>query len=210
MRREASGPQLAACLTPNVDNCKSVLPSQAGICECLLSAEHSETTNCLQLAPLRPFTTGPLRGSPIQRVAIAVTSRASLSCFQFKVLLLAILSAVVICVLVNLLFGPVVERLAGNFPSNTRFENVRGKLPVLMGWLSVAWTLAAFGEEMVFRGYFMTRISDLIGNGRTGWISAFLLSSLLCGLGHGYQGLAGAIGTTEIGLLIGALYLVNR
>jgi membrane protease YdiL (CAAX protease family) len=79
-----------------------------------------------------------------------------------------------------------------------------------MGWLSVVWTLAAFGEEMIFRGYFMNRIADLLGNGRTGWISALLLSSLLFGVGHGYQGLAGAIGTTEIGLLLGALYLVNR
>jgi membrane protease YdiL (CAAX protease family) len=128
----------------------------------------------------------------------------------WKVLLLAILSAVVISVLVNLLFGPVVERLAGNSPSNTRFENVRGNLPVLMGWLSVAWTLAAFGEEMVFRGYFMNRIYDLIGNGRTGWILALLLSSLLFGVGHGYQGLAGAIGTAEVGLLLGAVYLVSR
>jgi hypothetical protein len=127
-----------------------------------------------------------------------------------KVLLFALLSAVLICVLVNLLLGPVVERLAGNSPNNARFENVRGNLPVLMGWLSVAWTLAAFGEEMVFRGYFMNRISDLIGKGRAGWISAFLLSSVLFGLGHGYQGLAGAIGPTEIGLLLGALYLVNR
>jgi membrane protease YdiL (CAAX protease family) len=128
----------------------------------------------------------------------------------WKVLLLAILSAVVICVLVNLIFGPVVERFAGNPPSNTRFEHVRGNLPVLMGWLSVAWTLAAFGEEMIFRGYFMNRIADLLGSGRTGWISALLLSSLLFGVGHGYQGLAGAIGTSEIGLLLGALYLVNR
>jgi len=127
----------------------------------------------------------------------------------WKVLLLAILSAVVICLVVNLVFGPVVERFAGNSPSNTRFENVRGNLPALIGWLSVAWTLAAFGEEMIFRGYFMHRIADLSGNGRTGWISALLLSSLLFGVGHVYQGLAGAIGTTEIGLLLGALYLVN-
>ena len=126
-----------------------------------------------------------------------------------KVPLLAIVSAVVICLIVNLVFGPVVERLAGNSPSNTRFENVRGNLPALIGWLSVAWTLAAFGEEMIFRGYFMNRIVDLSGNGRAGWISALLLSSLLFGMGHGYQGLAGAIGTTEIGLLLGALYLVN-
>jgi membrane protease YdiL (CAAX protease family) len=128
----------------------------------------------------------------------------------WMVVLLAMLSAVVICVVVNLLVGPVVERLAGHSPGNARFENVRGNLPVLIGWLCVAWTLAAFTEEMIFRAYFMNRISDLLGNGWAGWISALLLSSVLFGAGHGYQGLAGAIGTAEIGLLLGVMYLVNR
>jgi len=128
----------------------------------------------------------------------------------WKVLLLALLSAVVICVLVNVLAGPFVERFAGKPPSNARFEGIRGNVFALMGWLSVAWTLAAFGEEMVFRGYLMNRISDLVGNGRTGWISALVASSLIFGVAHGYQGLAGVIGSAEIGLLLGALYLLNR
>ena len=128
----------------------------------------------------------------------------------WKLVLLAMVSAVAICVVVNLLVGPVVERLAGHSPGNARFDNVRGNLPVLIGWLSVAWTLAAFAEEMIFRAYFMNRISDLLGNGWAGWTSALLLSSVLFGAGHGYQGLAGAIGTTEIGLLLGVMYLVNR
>ena len=128
----------------------------------------------------------------------------------WKVLLLALLSAVVICVLVNVLAGPFVERLAGKPPGNARFEGIRGNVFALMAWLFVAWTLAAFGEEMVFRGYLMNRISDLVGNGRTGWISALVVSSLIFGVAHGYQGLAGVIGSAEIGLLLGALYLLNR
>ncbi|MFZ3323217.1 MAG: CPBP family intramembrane glutamic endopeptidase [Usitatibacter sp.] len=128
----------------------------------------------------------------------------------WKVPLLAALSAVVISVVVNVLLGPVVERIAGGVASASRFESVRGNAIVLIGWLSVAWTLAAFGEEMVFRGYLMNRISDLAGSGRAGWISALLGSSLIFGLGHAYQGLAGVIGTAEMGLLLGILYLVNR
>jgi membrane protease YdiL (CAAX protease family) len=82
--------------------------------------------------------------------------------------------------------------------------------PALVGWLTVAWTMAAFCEEMFFRGYLMNRIFDLVGNGRAGWISALLVSSLLFGLAHGYQGLAGAIGTAEVGLLLGVMYLGNK
>jgi len=128
----------------------------------------------------------------------------------WKVVLLAMLSAVAICVVVNLLAAPVVERLAGHSPGNARFENVRGNLPALIGWLSVAWTLAAFAEEMIFRAYFMNRIFDLLGNGWAAWLSALLLSSVLFGAGHGFQGLAVAIGSAEIGLLLGVMYLVNR
>lgn len=74
----------------------------------------------------------------------------------------------------------------------------------------VAWTMAAFCEEMFFRGYLMNRISDLVGTGRAGWISALLVSSPLFVLAHGYQGLAGAIGTAEVGLLLGVMYLGNK
>jgi membrane protease YdiL (CAAX protease family) len=128
----------------------------------------------------------------------------------WKVLLFALLSAVVICVLVNLLVGPFVERFAGKPPSNARFESIHANVLALMGWLAVTWTLAAFGEEMVFRGYLMNRISDLVGHGWAGWVSALLVSSLIFGAAHGYQGLAGAIGTAEMGLLLGAMYLLNR
>jgi membrane protease YdiL (CAAX protease family) len=128
----------------------------------------------------------------------------------WKVLLLAALAALVISVVVNLLVGPFVERFAGRATSTTRFDDIRGNLPMLMGWLGVVWTLAAFGEEMIFRGYLMNRISDLVGSGRAGWIAALLGSSLIFGVGHAYQGLAGVIGTTEVGLLLGILYLMNK
>jgi uncharacterized protein len=128
----------------------------------------------------------------------------------WKVLLFALLSAVVICVVVNVLVGPFVARFAGTPPNNSRFEGIHGNVLALTGWLSVAWTVAAFGEEMGFRGYLMNRISDLIGDNRAGWISALLVSSLIFGGAHSYQGLAGAIGTTEIGLLLGVIYLVNK
>jgi uncharacterized protein len=130
--------------------------------------------------------------------------------YWWKALLFALLSAVAICVVVNLLVGPFVARFAGTPPNNSRFEGIRGNVLALTGWLSVAWTVAAFGEEMVFRGYLMNRISDLISNDRAGWISALLVSSLIFGEAHSYQGLAGAIGATEIGLLLGVMYLVNK
>jgi len=45
--------------------------------------------------------------------------------------------------------------------------------------IALLWVLAAFGEELVYRGYLMNRVADLIRGTRTGWIvSLFLISAL--------------------------------
>ncbi len=128
----------------------------------------------------------------------------------WKVALHAVLAALLIAIAVNLVAAPLVDRLISKSVNNLRFENIRGNLIALLGWLSVVWTIAAFGEEMIFRGYLMNRIADLVGRTRTGWIISLLGSSLIFGLGHGYQGLAGIINTATIGLLLGTLYLVSK
>jgi membrane protease YdiL (CAAX protease family) len=128
----------------------------------------------------------------------------------WKVALQAVLVALLIAIVVNLVTAPFVDRLASGSANNSRFNNIRGNFVALLGWLSVVWTLAAFGEEMIFRGYLINRIADLVGRTRMGWIISLFGSSLIFGLGHGYQGLAGIINTATIGLLLGTLYLVDK
>jgi membrane protease YdiL (CAAX protease family) len=128
----------------------------------------------------------------------------------WKVALQAVLAALLIAIVVNLVTAPFVDRLASGSANNSRFNNIRGNFVALLGWLSVVWTLAAFGEEMIFRGYLINRIADLVGRTRTGWVISLFGSSLIFGLGHGYQGLAGIINTATIGLLLGTLYLVDK
>jgi membrane protease YdiL (CAAX protease family) len=128
----------------------------------------------------------------------------------WKIALWALLAAFIISIVANLLVQPLIDRLVSRPVNNSRFENLRGHLPVLLGWLSAVWTIVAFGEEMVFRGYLMNRIADLVGRSRTGWASALIGSSLIFGLAHGYQGLAGIISTAEVGLLLGILYLISK
>jgi membrane protease YdiL (CAAX protease family) len=128
----------------------------------------------------------------------------------WKDALQAVLAALFIAIVVNLVTAPLVQRLVSASANNSRFENIRGNFMGLLGWLAVAWTLAAFGEEIIFRGYLMNRIADLVGRTRMGWIVSLFGSSLIFGLGHGYQGLAGIINTATIGLLLGTLYLVTN
>lgn len=128
----------------------------------------------------------------------------------WKTALGALLAAFLIAVIANLLVQPFVERLVGRGANNSRFDNVRGHWAVLLAWLAAVWTIVAFGEEMVFRGYLMNRISDLVGRTKAGWVSSLLGSALVFGLAHSYQGLAGLISTAELGLFLGILYLVNK
>ena len=128
----------------------------------------------------------------------------------WKIVLWALLAAGIIAVIANVLVQPLVDRLVSRPANNSRFADLPGHLTVLLGWLSAVWTVVAFGEEMVFRGYLMNRIADLVGRTRTGWVAALLGSSLIFGLAHGYQGLAGIISTSEVGLLLGVLYLIFK
>jgi len=60
----------------------------------------------------------------------------------------------------------------------------------------VSWTLAAFGEELAYRGFLQTRIRQLLPRGATGLVVAVVLSSLAFGWAHTEQGLLGVALTT--------------
>jgi CAAX protease family protein len=74
--------------------------------------------------------------------------------------------------------------------------------------LLLTWTLAAFGEELVYRGYLMNRVADLFGRNRTAWKISLILTSALFGFGHFDQGAIGQIENVIGGCLLGVFYLV--
>lgn len=127
-----------------------------------------------------------------------------------RILLEALFAALVIWIVANLLLLPLFEHLSLVTVDNSRFDEVRGDLPTLLGWLAAVWTIVAFGEEMIFRGYIMNRLADLFGRTRMGWLLSLFGSSLIFGLAHGYQGPIGVISTAVVGFFLGILYLINR
>jgi membrane protease YdiL (CAAX protease family) len=60
------------------------------------------------------------------------------------------------------------------------------------------------GEEIVFRGYLMAYFDSLVGPA-----GAVLASSLIFGLGHAYQGVAGIVKTGVAGLLFAGVYVAT-
>ncbi len=123
-----------------------------------------------------------------------------------KTILLAIGGLITLYIVVNLSL-PVVIRLTGRSVDRSQFDVLRGNVPALLIGLLVAWTLAAFGEELIFRGYLMNTLARAFRHTNVGWISACIVNSLLFGFGHTYQGISGVILLAIVGLLYSLFYL---
>lgn len=87
---------------------------------------------------------------------------------------------------------------------------IAGNLPMLLGMLAIAWSTAAFGEELLFRGFLLGRLRALLGGGLGVGIVAAFVQALVFGLAHAYQGPTGILVTGLIGLVFGLLYLRLR
>lgn len=109
----------------------------------------------------------------------------------------------------NAVLQPTLAALLGN-------EGAQRVLPSVETWaeyiriMVIVWTTAAFAEEMVFRGFFMTRIADVFGRSFASWTIALFAPAVMFGLAHLYQGLPGVITTGTVGLVFGIWYLISR
>lgn len=102
---------------------------------------------------------------------------------------------------------PLWAQLTGTPPDLSDFRPMVGSVRVLLLGLLLNWTLAAFGEELAFRGYLLTRLAGLGGDTRAAWLASLAVTSALFGWGHGGQGLAGMLQEGFAGFLLGLLYL---
>ena len=87
---------------------------------------------------------------------------------------------------------------------------IQGDVGAYVYWLFVAWTGAAIGEELVFRGFLLTRLEALLGGGRMALAAGVVVQALLFGAAHGSQGLGGVILTGVTGVMLGLVYVVSR
>jgi membrane protease YdiL (CAAX protease family) len=104
---------------------------------------------------------------------------------------------------------PLLVWWTGKYPDLALFARVRHDVNWLLLLLAGSWTLAAFGEELVWRGYIFNRVTDLVGGRPAGIGAALFLTSAAFGLAHADQGLTGIIENTIDGALLGLLYLAS-
>ena len=107
----------------------------------------------------------------------------------------------------------VIDPLTAHFwPAATAPEGsggISGNPVEALKWLLLVWTFAAFGEEIGYRGYLMTRAADLGRQSTAAWLAALVVSAVLFGYGHYYKGPAGILDSGVAGLILGGAYLLS-
>ena len=107
-------------------------------------------------------------------------------------------AAVVAVQLAEQLAAPLTHGQAADI---SRFDRIRGNPGVLLVSLLSVWFNSAFGEELIWRGFLLTRLEHVLGGSRGALWVGVAISSVLFGLLHVYQGLSGVVITGTIGLV---------
>jgi membrane protease YdiL (CAAX protease family) len=128
----------------------------------------------------------------------------------WKTVALAVGAAAVLQLGSELVVGPLASRI---WPGPQDVSQVVGA--AALGWKQavtsflVIWTFAAFGEELSYHGYVLTRAADILGRSNAAYILGMILVALLFGFGHYYKGPAGVADSTYSGLVLGCAYLLS-
>jgi membrane protease YdiL (CAAX protease family) len=102
---------------------------------------------------------------------------------------------------------PILVRLIGKKADLSQFRDLTGNLRETALYILLVWIVAAFGEEMIYRGYLMNRVADLLNRTRKAWVVSLIVVHIVFGLSHSYQGLTGVIDEGLMGVLLAAIYL---
>lgn len=127
--------------------------------------------------------------------------------------LLALVVTVVVGVIASNIFSWVFNGNVGEIDPRyrDRFADVPGNALLYLYWLTVAWAVGAFAEEMIFRAMLISRFEQLLSKFRYASLMAVMFQSVIFGQQHFYyQGLSGALATGAIAAVSGGLYLLLK
>jgi membrane protease YdiL (CAAX protease family) len=107
-----------------------------------------------------------------------------------------------------ILSGVVLPTLGAAPKTVESFSHLTGNTSLYLYLVFVvAWGSAAFGEELVFRGFLQSRLEKTFSSSRASATIALLAQAAIFGALHSYQGLGGAILAGTTGLIIGLVYI---
>jgi len=117
---------------------------------------------------------------------------------------------VAIMLMLPTILGPISERLALAPQHIDRLGDLQGStLRYLVLLIPIGWGAAAFGEELVYRGFLNARLTSVFGGGLAAAAVAALCQALLFGLAHAYLGPRGVLNASAIGLVSAGVFLAD-
>lgn len=126
-----------------------------------------------------------------------------------KLLLIGMVGGVAMEALELFATQQALTKILGQGPDLHQLQRLIGNTQLLILGIVLAWVLAAFGEELVYRGYLTNRLAGIFGGSKTAWTVAAVLITLLFGLAHFPQGLTGIIENVIDGAILAALYFAT-
>lgn len=89
----------------------------------------------------------------------------------------------------------------------SRLNPLRGNLPLLLVALPAVWFASSFGEELVYRGFLISRLERMVASPAVARRLAVVGSAVVFGLVHYAWGPAGMVQTFLMGLVLAWAYL---
>lgn len=105
---------------------------------------------------------------------------------------------------------PTIELITGVPINYTNTEQLRGNLPTTLVWLGVIWVTAAFGEEIIFRGFFMRQFIKFFGDGKISLLINMIIFCGFFGYMHMQQGITGQLVATTVGALFFIIFYLRK
>jgi len=103
----------------------------------------------------------------------------------------------------------LVESYFGE-PNLSSLDDIKHNTVNYIFILIIVWSFVAFGEEFLFRGYYMKWLAEFFGNSNKAWIASAIIISIYFGMSHYYQGISGIISIIFLTLIDSIIFYKNR
>jgi membrane protease YdiL (CAAX protease family) len=129
----------------------------------------------------------------------------------FKGFLLSLL--VFALAIIGFVIGSIIMANITGIPENADMSNysyLQGNLGMLILTLIGVYIVSSFGEEVIYRGFLINRISELGLNNKISSIISVIISAIIFGFVHYEWGAMGIVQTGFMGLALGLCYIYMK
>ena len=105
---------------------------------------------------------------------------------------------------------PLITKLTGVPIDYSGFDELEGNLSYFLFFLLLVWATAGFGEEIIFRGYFMRQFVKFFGESKISIVLNIFIVTGFFGFMHSGQGITGQLVTWFIGALIALIFYLRK